>query len=52
MPQGLVPKVAILGSIYQQDKGRKVDEDANLGSPNETTATLSAVSMKTIEGDH
>jgi hypothetical protein len=41
--------MAILGSIYQQDTGRKINKDANAICPNEATARLGEVRTKAVE---
>ena len=39
-PQGLISKMAIFCYVDRQDKGRKVDENANSFGPNKTTSRL------------
>jgi hypothetical protein len=47
----LVCKMAILGSVYRQDKGGDINKNANAICINEATAGLGEVHMKAAERD-
>jgi hypothetical protein len=51
-PLWLVCKMAIFGSVYQQDKGREINKDANAICTNEATAGLGEVHPKAVERDN
>jgi hypothetical protein len=50
-PYWLVCKMAILGSVYQYDKGREINKDANAICTYEATAGLGEVNAKAVERD-
>jgi hypothetical protein len=43
--------MAILGSVYQQDKGRGMNKDADIIRTNEATAGLGELCRKAVERD-